>query len=191
MIERLNLVPPPPRTNKIWHLIHGGLVLFLILSAALIFLRQAALKAELAEIQKLAEAAARKQEAMDVLQARVIRAKADLDGKKARLDQLARAVAKAEGAGGAKRDYSAMLAAIAAAMPEKIRCGGLSIDEGKGLLSGQAIHYEAIPLFAERLKANGLFRSVSPQIIHREDTAPDSFAPYAFNIAFELSSPDS
>ncbi|MFH1021087.1 MAG: PilN domain-containing protein, partial [Pseudomonadota bacterium] len=83
-----------------------------------------------------------------------------------------------------KKYFSRMLATIATAMPDSIRCDKVVFAKDGGRITGTAIQYRELPAFVKALGDNPLFTNV---MLHELDRSPDAKkADFTFSIAFQL-----
>ena len=185
MIERINLVPQKPLSERIKQttpivvgLLLTVIVVFIFANSAFLSHRIKKLDRELLTIQEQIDKAEILQIQERTLTSEVIKLRdqhAQLQVRSANISNI-----QTE-----KRSLSSVLARITLALPSSVICNNISFHGNEGQITGEALFYSDVPGIVKELNNDPLFMSATLHDIDR-GLENNEDARLVFNIVFEM-----
>ncbi|MFA7382157.1 MAG: PilN domain-containing protein [Desulfurivibrionaceae bacterium] len=184
MLERINLVPQLPLSERIRKITLPATGLLLALVIIFLVASDLTLKARISSLGRdIAEARQRAGE-IAVVQAKVGMLTNNIKQQKEEKARLTAEAARLTSIQERKKHFSLALAAITSAMPTSIRCEKITFQKDGGQIFGKALQYRELPAFVRTLGSNPLFTGV---FLHDLDRNPDAKkSDFNFTISFQL-----
>ncbi|HIJ91730.1 MAG: PilN domain-containing protein [Desulfobulbaceae bacterium] len=185
MLERINLVPRETATGNVWLAVYVSVAVVFVLSCFSVYLIRQSTVRKIGEIETKMNALSQYKLSAVNIQKNVHDLAEVVRQKKAILNTLSSEAERVKGVGSKKYVYSMALRSIAMELPGSVRCNDISFVKGDGSIAGEAMSYEELPGFVDKLKRHDIFERVSLIEIDR-GMARKSSGSYSFKIEFSL-----
>lgn len=184
MLERVNLVPQLPLSERLRKATLPTAIILLVLAALFLMVDNKLLQSQFNGVDRKISIATKNSEAAATMQAHVAKLSQAVAAKREEIKRLGLRADQLGSLQTRKKHHSSVLAAIAQALPESIRCNKITFQDNGGLISGTALQYKELPGLIKALETDPIFSGVTLHDLDRSTEADKT--EFNFTLSFGL-----
>ncbi len=183
MLQRINLVPQKPLSEKLKVITPVLLFLLIALILVTVFVNYRILESRIATTERESSAIHEMQLQTNIILANKKRLAEEISTLAEQKDKLESEVGKIESIRSKKRYYTKALNIISGTLPSSAKCNKISFQEGTGALEGIAVKYQDLPVLVSELKNSGFIRYA---VLNEVDRVAGDGTALTFRITFGI-----